>query len=214
MDITGKKVLLTGGSAGIGRALAFQLQAEGADVTITGRDTQRLAHMRTQGFGAIEVDLSGPEGDYIAGKVDPDLSDACFYANLSAPVRLTAGLLKRLKRRPEAAIVNVTSGLALAPSAAGAVYCATKAGLRSFTCSLRGQLKELPIHVIEALPPMVDTQMTSAYDISKMTPEHCAGEILSAIKSNREEVFVGQVRLLRFVKSISPALARRIMMRF
>lgn len=240
MEVSGKKVLLTGGSAGIGKALALQLRDAGADVTITGRNAQRLAEMRTQGFGAVEADLSNAEGvdaliavwgkkeldilinnagmgvetDYAEGKVDVDAADACFYANLSAPARLTSGLLRRLKRQPEAAIVNVTSGLALAPSTGGAVYCASKAGLRSFTFSLREQLKDMPIHVIEALPPMVDTQMTSAYDTAKMSPDHCASDILSAIRKNRKEAFIGQVRLLRFVQGISPSLARRIMLNF
>lgn len=240
MDIKGKKVLLTGGSAGIGRALALQLQAQGADVTITGRDAQRLAEMRGQGFEAIEADLSngagvdaliaewgekpldilinnagmGVETNYAEGSVDADAADAAFYANLSAPARLTGGLVTLLRQRPEAAIVFVSSGLALAPSKDAAVYCASKAGLRSFAFSLRAQFKDAPIHVIEALPPMVDTQMTSAYDVSKMTPEHCAGDILDAIKRGREEVMIGQVRLLRFVQGISPSLARRIMLNF
>ncbi|MEP0390874.1 MAG: SDR family NAD(P)-dependent oxidoreductase [Erythrobacter sp.] len=238
MNIVGKKVLLTGGSAGIGKALAFQLQAGGADVTVTGRNVQRLAELRTQGFGAIEADLSNAQGvdaliaewgkkdldilinnagmgvetNYAEGKVDPDDADACFYANLSAPARLTGGLLRWLRKRPEASIVFVTSGLALAPSKDAAVYCATKAGLRSFAFSLRAQFKNEPVHVIEALPPMVDTQMTSAYDVSKMSPEHCAGDILDAIKRNKAEVHIGQTRLLRFVQGISPSLARRIML--
>lgn len=240
MEIAGKKVLLTGGSAGIGRALAFQLREAGADVTITGRNAQRLAEMRTQGFGAIEVDLSnakgvddliaewgkkdldilinnagmGAETNYAETKVDSDEADACFYANLAAPARLTGGLLRQLRKRPESSIVFVTSGLALAPSTDAAVYCATKAGLRSFAFSLRAQFKESAVHVIEALPPMVDTQMTSAYDVSKMTPEHCAGDILDAIRRNKAEVMIGQTRLLRFVQGISPSLARRIMLNF
>lgn len=240
MDIAGKKVLLTGGTAGIGKALAFQLRDAGADVTITGRNAQRLAEMRAEGFDAIDADLSGAVGvdaliaewgereldilvnnagmgaetDYAAGTVDSDAADACFYANLSAPARLTGGLLKHLKQQPEAAIVNVSSGLALAPSVGGAVYCASKAGLRSFTFSLRSQLKGMPIHVIEVLPPLVDTQMTSAYNAAKMRPEQCAGDILNAIKTNRKEVFIGQVRLLRFIQGISPSLARRVMLSF
>lgn len=240
MEISGKRVLLTGGSAGIGRALARQLRDAGAQVTITGRDEGRLSEMRKAGFDAIAADLSnaagvdaliaewgerdldilinnagmGAETNYAEETVDADAADACFYANLSAPARLTAGLLDRLRARPEAAIVFVTSGLALAPSKDAAVYCATKAGLRSFTLSLRAQFKGEGVHVIEALPPMVDTQMTSAYDVSKMSAEQCAGDILDAIRKNRQEVMIGQVKLLRFVQGISPSLARRIMLNF
>lgn len=240
MEIAGKSVLLTGGSAGIGRALVFQLKAAGAHVTITGRDEARLAEMREDGFDAVEADLSnaagvdaliaewgerpldilinnagmGAETNYASGTVDGDEADACFYANLSAPARLTGGLLERLRGQDEAAIVFVTSGLALAPSKDAAVYCATKAGLRSFAFSLRAQLKGEGVRVIEALPPMVDTQMTSAYDTAKMTPGQCAGDIMEAIKRNREEVMIGQTRLLRFVQGLSPSLARRIMLSF
>jgi uncharacterized oxidoreductase len=66
-----------------------------------------------------------------------------------------------LQTRPEAMIVNVTSGLAIAPSAGAPVYCATKAAMRSYTQSLRAQMKGTRVHVLEALPPLVDTAMTS-----------------------------------------------------
>jgi len=240
MDVKGKSVLLTGGTAGIGRALARQLRDAGTRVTITGRDPTRLAEMVGEGFQAVQADLStaagvdaliaawgereldilinnagmGAETNYAEEKVDVDGADACFYANLAAPARLTAGLLDNLRARPEASIVFVTSGLALAPSKDAAVYCATKAGLRSFAMSLRAQFKGKRVHVIEALPPMVDTQMTSAYDVAKMTPEQCAGDIFNAIRKNRGEVMIGQVKLLRFVQGLSPSLARRIMLNF
>ncbi|MEM7779910.1 MAG: SDR family NAD(P)-dependent oxidoreductase [Pseudomonadota bacterium] len=238
MRLDGKSVLLTGGSAGIGKALASQLRDAGAAVTITGRNSERLAEMHEAGFDAIAADLSsaqgvdaliaewgdkdldilinnagmGSETNYAEDKIDADSADACIYTNLSAPIRLTGGLLRRLRKQQEASIVFVTSGLALAPSADGAVYSATKAGLRSFALSLRAQFKGEPIHVIEALPPMVDTQMTSAYDVAKMSPERCARDIFDAIKNNRKEVMIGQVKLLRFVQGLSPALARRIML--
>ena len=240
MRIAGKTVLLTGGTAGIGEQMARQLTAKGASVIVTGRSPAGLEKARAAGFEAISADLSSPAGvdglladlgerpidvlinnagqgvdhDFREAAPDPDAADACLYANLSAPIRLIAALLPRLRGRPEAAIVNVTSGLAIAPRAGGPVYCATKAGLRSYTKALRAQMAGTSVHVIEALPPVVETQMTAGRTGKKMSPEECARQILDALESNRAEANVGQVKLLKVVHSISPALAERIMLRF
>jgi uncharacterized oxidoreductase len=240
MDVNGKVVLLSGGSAGIGREIARQLQAKGAHVILTGRDPARLAAMEAEGFAVIAADLSNPAGvnalvaalgdraiDVLINNAglgvphdvrehlpDPDAADGCLYANLSAPIRLITALLPRLRTRPEAAIINVTSGLAIAPNTASSVYCASKAGLRSYTMALRAQLAGEPIQVIEALPPVVDTQMTADRKASKMPPEECARQIIAAIEGGRDEANVGMVKLLRAVYSLSPALARSVMLRF
>ncbi|MCL9997912.1 MAG: SDR family NAD(P)-dependent oxidoreductase [Erythrobacter sp.] len=240
MNVNGKAVLLTGGSAGIGREIARQLQAKGAAVLLTGRDPARLAAMAAEGFETLAADLSSAAGvdalvaglgerpvdilinnaglgvahDVRNALPDPDAADGCLYANLSAPIRLISALLPRLRARPEAAIINVTSGLAIAPNTASSVYCASKAGLRSYTMALRAQLAGEPIHVIEALPPVVDTQMTADRDMSKMPPQECARQIIAALENNRPEANVGMVKLLRAVYSLSPALARSVMRRF
>ena len=111
-------------------------------------------------------------------------------------------------------IVNVTSGLAIAPSVAGATYCATKAALRSYTQSLRVQMKDFNIHVLEVLPPLVDTLMTAEYDAKKMSVEDCAATILSAMERDKNEANVGIVGTLRIVNSISPKIAEKIMLSF
>lgn len=240
MKLEGKTVLLTGGTAGIGAAMARQMKAKGAKVIVTGRTADRLEKARAAGFEAIAADLSDPGGaqaildalgereidvlvnnagqgvdhDFREGLPDPDATDDCIYANLNTPIRLIVALVERLKGRPEAAIVNVTSGLAIAPRAGGPVYCATKAGLRSYTQALRAQLKGTGVNVIEALPPVVDTQMTAGRGGGKMAPEECARQIVEAIEKDQSEANVGQVKLLKAVHSISPALARRVMLRF
>ena len=220
--------------------MARQLKAKGAVVAITGRNAERLDAMREEGFEAISADLSnaggvdaliaqwgtreldilinnagqGVDHDFRDAPPDPDAADGCIYANLNAPIRLIAAFVPRLKGRPEAAIINVTSGLAIAPRAGGPVYCATKAGLRSYTQALRKQLEDTAIHVVEALPPVVDTQMTAGRGGNKMPPEECGRQILSALENNRDEANVGMVKVLRTVHSISPRLAERIMIRF
>ncbi len=239
MELAGKLALVTGGTDGIGRELAQQLRAAGATVVVTGRSHDRLAAMREAGFEAIEADLSATTGidtvvTAMAGRplallvnnagsgsiYDPDrinsLEDAsaCIRLNLDAPIQLATRLLPQLRAQPRAMIVNVTSGLAIAPRAGGSVYCATKAGLRSWTQAVRHLLKDSNVHVMEALPPVVETKMTSGRGGRKMSAPACAAEILRGIQADKTEVNVGMVKLLQLIHSISPALARRVMIRF
>lgn len=240
MDMNGKRVLLTGGTAGIGEQMALQLSGKGAEVIVTGRSLKRLEAMRKRGFEAVEADLHTPLGaerilhalgdriidvlvnnagqgvdhDFREAAPDADAADDCIYTNLNTPIRLITALVPRLKKRPEAAIVNVTSGLAIAPCAGGPVYCATKAALRSYTQAIRAQLADTNVAVIEALPPVVDTQMTAGRTNKKMPPEECARQIVHALEKGQSEANVGMVKILKAVHSASPALARKVMLRF
>ncbi|SEH18526.1 uncharacterized oxidoreductase [Sphingopyxis sp. YR583] len=239
MEIRGKLALVTGGSDGIGREIALQLQGAGADVIVTGRSSEKLQAMAALGFGTISGDLSTTAGvDAIIGDVagkpiailvnnagvgseyeldqPATLESAahCIRTNLDAPIALCTQLLPALRTQPEAAIVNVTSGLAIAPRAGGSIYCATKAGLRSYTQAIRHLLKDSNVRVIEALPPVVETNMTAGRSGKKMSAHDCAAEIVRGIRTGKSEVNAGMVKILRLVHSISPALARRIMIQF
>ena len=239
MRLSGKTVLVTGGTDGIGLETARQLKAKGAYVVVCGRDAARLAAARAEGLETIEADLSNKAGcdrlveelrgvtldvlvnnagmggpsDLLTG-FDLDQTDRAIFLNLNAPMHLIAAFLPGLRERPEAAIVNVTSGLAIAPRAGGAVYCATKAGLRSFTQALRHQLKDSRVTVIEALPPVVETRMTEQNPHKKMPARDCAAAIVKAIESGQREAYIGAVKMLRAVSEVSPALARRIMIKY
>lgn len=239
MQVNGKTALVTGGTDGIGLEIARLLKSKGADVIVCGRREEYLAAATAEGLEAIKADLSTAEGcaafvkilgnrplDILVnnagmsgnfGPGDPldlALTDQAIFLNLNAPMHLIGHLLPGLLTRPEAAIVNVTSGLAIAPRAGGPVYCASKAGLRSFTQSLRHNLRDTNVHVIEALPPVVETAMTAARQQKKMPAAECAAQIVDAIESNKAEANVGIVKLLQTVYSISPALARRFMIKF
>jgi uncharacterized oxidoreductase len=240
MELKGKTALVTGGTDGIGLEIARQMIAKGVAVIVCGRRNDLLDRAREEGMEALKADLStasgcadlatalegreldilinnaGMSGNFGPGEpLDLALTDQAIFLNLNAPLHLIGRLLPGLLQRPEASIVNVTSGLAIAPRAGGPVYCASKAALRSFTQSLRHNLRDTKVHVIEALPPVVDTAMTRGrVDGKKMSAKECAAEIVDAIATNAPEANVGMVKLLRLAYSISPALARRIMIRF
>lgn len=239
MRISGKSVLVTGGTDGIGLHVARQLRDKGATVVVCGRDAGRLAAAKAEGLEAIAADLSTRAGcdalldelsgvpldilvnnagvgtTYdVAGEMDRDGLDRSIFLNLNAPMHLIAGLLPALRERPQAAIVNVTSGLAYAPRAGSPVYCATKAGLRSFTQALRHQLKDSRICVIEALPPVVETRMTEGNVHKKMPAPDCAAAIVRAIETDQKEAAIGAAKLLRAINNIAPPIARRVMLRY
>ena len=133
--------------------------------------------------------------------------------NLEAPIALSAGLLPLLARQPEAAIVNVTTGLALAPKQSAPVYCATKAALRSFTRSLRYQVETSAPHVRvqEVIPPLVDTRMTAGRGTGKVSPSAVAEALVTAIERGTDECYVGKSRLLRLVMRVAPGVGYRIL---
>lgn len=240
MQLQGKTALVTGGTDGIGAQIIRQLRDKGVSVITHGRNAERCAATRAEGFEVIAADLSGPAGvetllaalgerpvdllinnagvgtsyDFRSGEVDLAGAEQTYYLNLHAPTQIIARLLPMLKTRGGAAIVNVTSGLAVAPNAGSPVYCASKAGLRSYTMGIRAQLKGSGITVIEALPPLVDTRMTAGRGSNKMSAAECARQIVAGIENGSETINVGMVKVLQLVHSISPALARRIMIRF
>lgn len=133
--------------------------------------------------------------------------------NLEAVVALSTGLLPHLSRQPSAAIVNVTSGLALAPKASAPVYCATKAAVRSFTRALRYQCEDagLNVQVSDAVMALVDTDMTRGRGARKMSPGDAAAEVLAGIEADRDEIYVGKTKLLALLTRMAPGVAERMM---
>jgi len=239
MQIRGKTAVVTGGSDGIGLEIARHLKAAGAEVIVVGRNPGRLAAALAEGFDAMTADLSTAAGcdsllAALAGQpidilvnnagtgvefdidapFDLDRIDRGIFLNFNAPIRLIAGLLDGLRARPEAMIVNVTSGLAIAPSAKSPLYCGTKAGLRSFTMALRAQLAGTNVRVVEALPPVVETRMTEANPHRKMPAPECGRQIVAAMAADRKQANVGMTALLNAVYNLSPPIARRVMLRY
>ena len=188
MKTSGNTILITGGGSGIGRELARQWHDLGNTVIVAGRTLDTLEET-AKGYDNIDTmtldvadakDIERFAEDVVARHPDlnvlvnnagimrfeditepRDLADAeaTIAINLLGPIRLTDALLAHLKAQDDAAIVNVSSGLAFVPMPRTATYSATKAALHSYTVSLRAKL-EGQIEVIEIAPPAVQTELT------------------------------------------------------
>ncbi len=240
MEIEGKRIVVTGASRGIGYSLTRQLCAAGAEVLAVARDEAALDALNgpviplpcdlgdRQARGALLEKLTGDLAPVdvlinnaaiqVEAHYPDDLPDAAgdiareLAINLEAPVHLSAVLMPHLARRPEAAIINITSALAFAPKAAAPVYCATKAGLQRFTTALRYQTdRSCPnVRVSEVIMPMVDTGMTAGRGHGKIAPDIAAASIVEALCRGRDRVLVGKTRAFAAIHRVSPALAARI----
>ena len=231
MITTGNTILITGGGSGIGRGLAEAFHAAGNRVIIAGRRRESLDETAAAHPGmAVEVlDVEHAEAilafasrvtaSYPALNVlvnnagimrvedllsDPfDLADAeaTIATNLLGPIRLTAALLPHLRRQSAATVINVTSGLAFVPLVATPTYCATKAAMHSYCQSLRFQLRETAVDVIELAPPAVATDLMPGHaENPRSMPLYAyIDESMALLKAHpsAEEVCVERVKVLR-----------------
>lgn len=188
MQLTGNTIFISGGGSGIGLSFTRRFVERGNTVIICGRRAEVLAEVRERHPDVIThvCDLAEPGArENLASWLiseHPDLNVVVNNAgvqrsvnltadedwsrthneiaiNLEAPIHLSRLLFPHLSTKQNAAIVNVTSGLSFMPLANVPVYCATKAALHSFTLSLRRQLADTGIEVIEVIPPAVDTDL-------------------------------------------------------
>lgn len=120
--------------------------------------------------------------------------DSEIETNFTAPIYLTAQFMPLLLDQSEAAIVNVSSGLRSRVVARMPVYGATKAGLHSFTESLRDQLSDTPIKVFEVVPPRVATALGREPDVISggIPPSEIADAFLKAFEDDEYEIIVNQ----------------------
>jgi short-subunit dehydrogenase involved in D-alanine esterification of teichoic acids len=230
-------VLITGGSSGIGLALAKQFVRAGNHVIITGRDQDKLASVQsvlptiqaeqtdmtdvaalqqlTKKYPDINVLINNAAVQYNYSFADQqatlNMIDAEVETNLLGPLHLIKLLLPQFVTKESAAIVNVSSGLGFVPKQNAPVYCGTKAGLHIFTKALRWQLDGTAVKVFEIIPPLVDTDMTRGRGKGKITPDAVADAFWTAFQHDRVEIPVGRTRLLLALQRLFPRLADRIM---
>jgi len=227
MAFTGNTILITGGTSGIGRALAEVLQAKSNHVIIAGRRKQLLDEVTraNPGMSAIELNMddaadiarvsaqltqSFPALNAVihnAGIMRPEdlkkgeveTAEAIITTNLLGPIRLTAALMPHLLRQPSGTIFTVSSGLAFVPLAFTPTYNATKAAIHSYTMSLRYQLRDTGLRVREIIPPWVATELMGPVpdDPRAMPLADFIRETVQLIDTDADEITVERVLPLR-----------------
>jgi short-subunit dehydrogenase involved in D-alanine esterification of teichoic acids len=184
MDITARTVFIAGGTSGIGLALAHRLTAAGSTVIIGGRRAIELA-----GIDSVVIDVTDPTSVEAArdavlaahpdldtivtmsGIAAPeDLRDPAHFAdaeaiistNLLGTIRVIDAFTPYLIDRGAGTIVTVSSGIGFLPFPLMASYGASKAAVHAYSESLRAQLANEGIEVVEIVPPAVATTMGSS----------------------------------------------------
>lgn len=240
MKIHDNTVLVTGGASGIGLALAKALAIRGNVVVVCGRNALKLeaVHQENPTINTFHCDIANDQAqqrllEHIAQKYPKlnvlinnagiqhtiDFADTKNHTglieeevniNFLAQVKLTDRFLPILIHHPSAAIVNITSALALVPKQSAPVYCATKAAMHNFTKALRYQLENTSVKVFEIMPALVDTEMTKGRGKNKITPEALAIEALQGMESNKYEIRIEKTKILFLLNRLLPSVAERI----
>jgi uncharacterized oxidoreductase len=232
MQLTGNAVLVTGGGTGIGRGLAEAFHRLGNDVVIAGRRQDVLEEVAKANPGmqylsldqgdaadirrfAIELKDNHADVNVLVNNAGiqrvenlttggPGRAEQTINVNLLGPIRLTAALLHALLGKPRAAILNVTSGLAFMPSALTPTYCASKAAMHSYTQSLRFQLRDSDVQVIEIVPPRVQTALQGqrGFDPRGMHLDEFISETMMLLqtKPDADEIVVERAKGFRFAE--------------
>nr|WP_295924463.1 SDR family oxidoreductase [uncultured Dyadobacter sp.] len=241
MNLSGNTVLITGGSSGIGLALAKRFLDLQNEVLITGRDKSRLELVRAgnPGIGIFAGDLTRQQSldelvlfvksnypglnilvnnaavqynyDFAGEESVREKIEYEVATNLTAPIKLTALLLSVLARNQSSAVINLGSGLHMAPKKSASVYCATKSAIHSFSKTLRYQLESTGTKVFEVIPALVDTPMTTGRGRSKISPEDLVNEFMRDLERNKFESHIGKAKLLRLLSYLAPGAADRLM---
>lgn len=129
--------------------------------------------------------------------IDDDSLVDEIHTNLLGLIRVSAEFLPHLKTKENATLLNVSSGLAFVPLALFPVYCATKAAVHSFTMSLRHQLRDSNVKVIEIIPPYVATELGGAGKVpppgamQPMPLETFIAETMKELAGDGDELAIG-----------------------
>jgi uncharacterized oxidoreductase len=236
MKLTGRTILITGGSAGIGLAFARKFLELGNTVIVTGRrqtvldqvkakypnlhtiqgdvaDTAQItalaAHVKAN-FPKLDV-LMNNAGVMLHRNVqvpEADLDGLMTEVNINVGgvIRTTSAFIDILTAN-RGTIINVSSALAFVPLPSAPIYCATKAAVHSYTQSLRFQLEETGVEVIELMPPAVKTDLTAGMNegsVKLITTDELIKQSFAALKAGKLEIRPGQANQLAFLRRLAP----------
>lgn len=239
MNITNNTILITGGTSGIGLEFAKQMIDLGNTVLVTGRDLSKLETTKKAlpKVHIFQSDVSDPNAIYeLYGKVIKQFPKINILVNnagemrrislhdhsvnlenitkeieinLSGPIRMVQQFLPYLKTQGNAAIVNVTSGVALIPFPISPIYGASKSGLRSYTKSLRIQLKKTSVKVFEVVAPGAKTSLNDKFSDevdrkSLMEPAKLVSLTVQGIEKNNYEIYPGMANVLKIMSRLAP----------
>jgi uncharacterized oxidoreductase len=235
-------VLVTGGASGIGRGLAGAFHALGARVIIAGRDMAALQAVVAghPGMVAEHVDVMDSASiTALAARVatthpgltmvinnaglqqvldftqavDPAAIAREVATNLTGLMQVSAAFVPMLMRQPRARLVHVGSGLGYVPLVQAPVYSATKAGVHSFSISLRQQLRGTSVQVVEIIPPAVETALhrgQARKPPGVMPLDAFVAKTMAGLAAGHDEVRVGLARVLAIGVRVAPGLFLRI----
>jgi uncharacterized oxidoreductase len=241
MKLTGRTILITGGSAGIGLAFALKFLELGNEVIVTGRRQAALDEVKAKHPRLHIIQSDAADTAQIAAlaarvkvefpKLDVLMNNAgiLLYKNLKATASDLDGLMAEMNinvggvlrtmsafvgilTANKGTVINVSSGLAFVPLPPAPIYSATKAAIHSYTQSLRFQLEETGVEVIELMPPAVKTDLTAALSgggASLMTTDELVKQSFASLKAGALEIRPGQSKTLAWMRRLAPGFINR-----
>jgi uncharacterized oxidoreductase len=248
VNVHNNTILITGGGSGIGFALANEFLKHNNKVIITGRNAEKLstAKKKLPSLEVIQSDISNEDSvQRLVEEVKHNHPGLNFLVNnagimrlwniqregtsieeqkkeilinLFGTVQLTQSFIPHLLKQKASVVLNVSSGLAFVPMPVAPIYNATKAALHSYSISIRQQLKNTGIKVIELMPAAIETDMAKEIakniggesDGPKMSPEKLAALTLKALKNDSYEIRPGMANALYLINRFFPGIAERM----
>ena len=213
MEIEGKRVLITGSSRGLGRALVTAFVDAGASEVLAGaRKREDLEALKSERVTPVQLDVTNDQdvnavtalgaidilvnNAGVAGFGNPLTMDFEkiqdeLAVNYLGVLRVTRAVAPGMIAREDGMIINIATAFAKVNLPLVGTYSATKAALLSLGQAFRAYLADHNVRVITVMPTTIDTDMSRGANVPKLTKEFVASEILAAIREERHDPPIG-----------------------